>query len=83
MERFARDKFQMIKEVLVSLPGIQTHVMFRANLSFWQAKYIFQLLLNTGLMIRDKNQYIITPKGERFLDLMDKRGFSLDPPYHL
>ena len=78
----SRDKFQMIREVLESLPGRQTRIMHKAHLGHYQACYLFHLLQEAKLMDGRNSSGIfsITEKGKRYLHCMNNRGleFELD-----
>jgi predicted transcriptional regulator len=66
-----RDKYSLIKDILESLPDNQTRVMCKAGISYSQIKDMFKLLLETGLMRKEDEQYILTDKGEIALYYID------------
>jgi predicted transcriptional regulator len=70
----ARDKYQTIKEILLSLPGKQTHITFKAHLGHYQAKYYFKLLQESDLIRNHNSRYFITEKGKQYLYLLERRG---------
>jgi predicted transcriptional regulator len=66
-----RDFYSAIKDILEALPDNQTRIQYKANLSFYQVRKFFKLLLDTGLMKTDGNYYWITGKGEHALYYAD------------
>jgi predicted transcriptional regulator len=73
----SRDKYQTIKEILLSLPGRQTHITFKAHLGHYQAKYYFKLLQESDMIRNHNSRFSITEKGKRYLYLLERRGPSL------
>lgn len=73
-----RDKFQIIKQVLESLPDIQTHIQWKAELQYYHVRDLFKLLMEQDLMMFDQDRYYITEKGKDLLDCLNKVYLELD-----
>lgn len=73
-----RDRVTIIGDILQSVkdsPGKEkrkTQIMQSANLNYFQIKKYLNYLLNCGFLTRtDKETYVVTEKGSRFLQLTE------------
>ncbi len=73
-----RDKYQTIKEILESLPGLQTHIMYKARLQYYRVKFMIYELQEKNFIQKKNDIYYITEQGKKFLDLMNERGYVPD-----
>lgn len=67
-----RGKLDIVREILsvVSAKVRKTKIMYQANLSFTQVENYLQRLLESGLIESfDSTFYLITPKGQEFLQM--------------
>lgn len=66
-----RDSYQIIKEILESLPEAKTRIMYRVMLSWELTNRYLDRLLNGGLIEYLHNRYFITKKGEEYLRMLN------------
>ena len=65
-----RNRLQIIAEILeiVRDGARKTHIMYQANLSYKLLIKYLDVVLECGLVRRDRNErYVVAPKGEKFL----------------
>ena len=68
-----RGTLEIIRDVLLVVEGAgdsgskKTHIMYGANLSYKLLTRYLKKVLNAGLVCEGESCYVITDKGERFL----------------
>lgn len=70
-----RDSYDIIKEILESLPEAKTRIMYRAALSWDQLNEYLDMLLHHRLITPvqwSNGKYYITQKGEEYLSMLDQ-----------
>jgi len=66
-----RDKYEIIKDILESLPDYKFRIMYKANMDFRRLQLYIYLSLEKGLIYREHAYYYLTKKGEEYLKTMN------------
>ncbi len=66
-----RGKFEIMAEILIfcDRQRAKTSIMYKTNLNYTQLKSNLQFLMSQGLLIRQKDKYIASEKGNQFISL--------------
>jgi predicted transcriptional regulator len=66
-----RGRLEIIAEILhyCNKQKTKTNIMYKVNLNYSQLKKHLKSLSSQGLLTTDKNEYVTTQKGQRFLEL--------------
>jgi len=67
-----RSKFEIVYEMLESMPRGKTHVMYRANMSSNQLDHYLEEITKCGLAVYKEKIWRRTLQGQRFMDLFDE-----------
>ena len=79
-----RDRLYIISEILtIARNGsLKTQIMYRANLSFAQLNEYLSFLIKMNLLeiqnIDNKNTYLTTVKGEKYLEKYEELAYLLE-----
>lgn len=66
-----RDSYDIIKEILESLPEAKTRIMYKSMLSWEQTGEYLNHLKHYSLIKNDSKVYEITKKGEEYLRMLN------------
>lgn len=66
-----RERMEIMAEILCycSQHKAKTDIMYRVNLNYVQLKKYLESMTSQGLLVADRNKYVATRKGRRFLKL--------------
>jgi predicted transcriptional regulator len=66
-----RGKFEIMAEILVfcDRQRAKTSIMYKTNLNYTQLQNNLQFLTSQDLLMRQKDKYVTTEKGNQFLSL--------------
>ncbi len=66
-----RERMEIMAEILCycSEQKVKTDIMYRVNLNYAQLKKYLESMTSQGLLVADRNKYVATRKGRRFLKL--------------
>ena len=75
-----RGRLEIVAEILCccNQQKVKTNIMYKANLNYAQLEKHLKSLTSQGLLKTNKNMYVTTQKGYRFLELFSQLNDILD-----